>query len=264
MEYRSCPMPDHSRPTPPTSRSPVLRRLRRPLRASVTRSSSVPRSPASSPPTASWDVTARQPDSGTETRRYRAVVVANGHHWDPRWPEPAFPGADTFTGDQIHSHYYKPPTCSPASGCSCSASATRRRHRGGDLAVAERTFMAMRRGAYVFPKFMFGKPSDDLISPFDRGCLAGAAGVMAALLRLTSARSPTTGCRSRTTSCSTPTRPSPRTCWPGSATATSPSSRTSPASRGPRWTSSTAAARSSTSSSTAPATGSASRSWTRP
>ena len=41
-----------------------------------------------------------------ETRRYDALLVANGHHWDPRWPEPAFPGADTFTGEQLHAHSY--------------------------------------------------------------------------------------------------------------------------------------------------------------
>ena len=29
---------------------------------------------------------------GGETRRYDALLVANGHHWNPRWPEPAFPG----------------------------------------------------------------------------------------------------------------------------------------------------------------------------
>ena len=27
-----------------------------------------------------------------ETRHYDHVLVANGHHWDPRWPEPSFPG----------------------------------------------------------------------------------------------------------------------------------------------------------------------------
>jgi cation diffusion facilitator CzcD-associated flavoprotein CzcO len=44
-------------------------------------------------------------DSGEE-RRYDALLVANGHHWDPRWPEPAFPGADGFAGVQMHSHAY--------------------------------------------------------------------------------------------------------------------------------------------------------------
>jgi dimethylaniline monooxygenase (N-oxide forming) len=42
-------------------------------------------------------------DSG-ETREYDALLVANGHHWDARWPEPAFPGADTFAGEQLHAH----------------------------------------------------------------------------------------------------------------------------------------------------------------
>ena len=35
-----------------------------------------------------WTITL---DTG-ESRRYDALLVANGHHWDPRWPEPAFPG----------------------------------------------------------------------------------------------------------------------------------------------------------------------------
>src|ERR687894_2458425 len=45
-------------------------------------------------------------DTG-DTRRYDALLVANGHHWDPRWPEPAFPGSDDFQGVQMHSHDYK-------------------------------------------------------------------------------------------------------------------------------------------------------------
>src|ERR1051326_6683149 len=35
-----------------------------------------------------WQITT---DTG-ETRMYDALMVANGHHWNPRWPEPAFPG----------------------------------------------------------------------------------------------------------------------------------------------------------------------------
>ena len=44
-------------------------------------------------------------DRGT-TRSYDALIVANGHHWDPRWPEPAFPGQDRFAGTQLHAHEY--------------------------------------------------------------------------------------------------------------------------------------------------------------
>ena len=42
-----------------------------------------------------------------ETRRYDAVLVANGHHWDPAWPSPAFSGE--FSGKTLHSHDYKEP-----------------------------------------------------------------------------------------------------------------------------------------------------------
>src|ERR671910_110700 len=51
-----------------------------------------------------WAVTTRGPGGAEQTGRYRAVVVANGHHWDPRWPEPAFPGS--FDGEQMHAHFY--------------------------------------------------------------------------------------------------------------------------------------------------------------
>ena len=111
-----------------------------------------------------WRVTARQRDTGTtRTGRYRAVLVANGHHWDPRYPEPAFPGAGTFTGEQIHSHHYRTPepftgkrvlilgignsACDAATDCS---------------RVAARTLLAMRRGAHVVPKYLFGMPTDHL------------------------------------------------------------------------------------------------------
>ena len=59
-----------------------------------------------------WDVTIDGP-GGRETRRYGAVLVANGHHWDARWPEPAFAGAEEFTGEQIHAHEYREPDVAP-------------------------------------------------------------------------------------------------------------------------------------------------------
>ena len=47
-----------------------------------------------------WEVTL---DDGS-SQTYSAVMVANGHHWNPRWPEPAYPGSDGFTGEQMHAH----------------------------------------------------------------------------------------------------------------------------------------------------------------
>ena len=43
--------------------------------------------------------------AGGPSRLYRGVVIANGHHWDPRWPN--FPG--TFAGQTLHSAEYKTP-----------------------------------------------------------------------------------------------------------------------------------------------------------
>ncbi|MBC6446634.1 flavin-containing monooxygenase [Actinokineospora xionganensis] len=111
-----------------------------------------------------WRVTVRDRDTDERrTAEYGAVVVANGHHWDARWPEPAFPGADTFDGGQTHAHAYKVPD--PYVGkrvlvLGIGNSAT-------DIAVetsrvAQRTFLSMRRGAHVVPKYIFGRPFDRL------------------------------------------------------------------------------------------------------
>jgi hypothetical protein len=111
-----------------------------------------------------WNVTIRQRDTRTmRTERYGAVLVANGHHWDPHYPEPAFPGAGTFTGKQLHSCHYRTPgpfagqrilvlgvgnsACDVAADCS---------------QVAARTLLAMRRGTHIVPRYLFGMPTDHL------------------------------------------------------------------------------------------------------
>jgi cation diffusion facilitator CzcD-associated flavoprotein CzcO len=111
-----------------------------------------------------WEVTV---DSGgsRETNRYRAVLVANGHHWDPRWPEPPFPGSEEFEGEQMHVHHYREPEVLSGKrvlvlGIGNSAT---------DIAVeasriADKTFLAMRRGAYILPKYLAGKPTDESAS----------------------------------------------------------------------------------------------------
>lgn len=113
-----------------------------------------------------WEVTVETRDGPRETDRYRAVLVANGHHWDPRWPEPSYPGSESFAGEQVHVHHYREPEVLRGKrvlvlGIGNSAT---------DIAVessriAEKTFLAMRRGAYVMPKYMNGKPTDEAASP---------------------------------------------------------------------------------------------------
>jgi dimethylaniline monooxygenase (N-oxide forming) len=139
------------------------------------------------PSEAGWEVTIEDAGGARETRRYRAVVVANGHHWDPRWPEPPFPGAEEFDGEQIHVHHYREPDILEGKrvlvlGIGNSAV---------DVAVessriAEKTFLAMRRGAYVLPKFLGGKPIDEASPPVaSRLPLSVQRFFMARLLRLT-------------------------------------------------------------------------------
>jgi dimethylaniline monooxygenase (N-oxide forming) len=95
--------------------------------------------------------------------RADALLVANGHHWDARWPEPMFPGHETFAGRQIHAHDYR----------DSDLFAGRRAlilgmgNSAMDIAVeasyvAEQTFLSARRGAWIMPKYMLGRPSDQL------------------------------------------------------------------------------------------------------
>jgi len=104
-----------------------------------------------------WTITL---ESG-ETRRYDALLIANCHHWNPRWPEPPFPGQ--FDGEQMHSHHYIENTDFGDKnvlvvGIGNSAM---------DIAVessfvARRTFISSRRGAYILPKYLFGRPLDQI------------------------------------------------------------------------------------------------------
>jgi thioredoxin reductase len=143
-----------------------------------------------------WEVTVRGVDGGeAETHAYDHVVVANGHHWDPRWPEPAFPGSEDFPGVQLHVHHYRTPDVLEGNrvlvlGIGNSAT---------DVAVessrvAASTDLAMRRGAHIVPKYMFGIPTDHLTeSPLGRGPFRLQQLGLAALLRLTQGRQPSYG-----------------------------------------------------------------------
>src|SRR3984893_13551233 len=104
-----------------------------------------------------WEVTL----TSGEVRRYDALLVANGHHWDPRWPEPPFPG--NFDGVQMHSHHY----LENGDFRDKNVLVVGIGNSAMDIAVessfvARKTFLSSRRGAYILPKYLFGRPLDQI------------------------------------------------------------------------------------------------------
>jgi len=90
-------------------------------------------------------------------RRYRGVVIANGHNWDPKWPN--YPGS--FAGTSLHSCEYKTPGVLEGKRVLVIGGG----NSGCDIAVesaqhAAATFHSLRRGYHYLPKFVFGRPID--------------------------------------------------------------------------------------------------------
>lgn len=107
-----------------------------------------------------WEITLHD----GSVHRYRALMVANGHHWDPRWPDPPFEGH--FDGSIIHSHYYKTPNpyvdkhvLVLGFGNSAMDIAVETSH------VSAMTYLAVRHGFHIIPKFVLGRPLDQPAIP---------------------------------------------------------------------------------------------------
>ncbi|TVP49449.1 MAG: monooxygenase [Mongoliibacter sp.] len=105
-----------------------------------------------------WEIITEK--AGIEERHtFSHLVVCNGHHWHPRWPE--YPGK--FSGEFIHSHSFK--KAEPFrnkkvlvigggnSACDVAVETSR---------VSAHTAISWRRGYRIIPKFFFGQPSDKI------------------------------------------------------------------------------------------------------
>ncbi|KAF9952687.1 Cyclopentanone 1,2-monooxygenase (CPMO) [Mortierella alpina] len=95
------------------------------------------------------------------------VMMCSGHHWEPRYPE--FPGMDPstqdgYTGDQVHSHFYR------------QADVYRDKtvvvvglgNSGVDVAVElslnqSEVYLSCRRPSWVMPRWLLGRPLDHFL-----------------------------------------------------------------------------------------------------
>jgi dimethylaniline monooxygenase (N-oxide forming) len=115
-----------------------------------------------------WEVTitGEGADGGEEVREYDAILVANGHHWDPRWPEPPFPGE--FDGLEMHAHHYREPSTFEGKRVVVVGGG----NSGVDIARdagdhGEKAFLSLRRGTHVLRKRLGRKrkPIDQTLAP---------------------------------------------------------------------------------------------------
>lgn len=103
-----------------------------------------------------WVVTIEK-FGASSTRVFDALAVCNGHHWQPRMPQ--YPG--NFSGEFIHSHVVKRFSRFAGkrvlvigggnSACDVAVESSR---------VASSVDMSWRRGYWIVPKFMMGRPAD--------------------------------------------------------------------------------------------------------
>jgi hypothetical protein len=110
-----------------------------------------------------WDVTISGARGGgsDRTQRYSAVVVANGHNWSPKMP--TYEGIGDYRGEIIHASQYK--DASQLRGKKVLVIGAG--NTGCDIAVeaaqqAQRCWHSSRRGYWYAPKFVYGKPADQV------------------------------------------------------------------------------------------------------
>jgi cation diffusion facilitator CzcD-associated flavoprotein CzcO len=104
-----------------------------------------------------WEVRWRESDGATASARYTAVLVASGHHWEPRRLDLGLPG--TFVGVQLHSHLYRTAEAFADKNVLVVGIGDSAMDIACDISQASRmTFLTARRGAWIVPKYLGGAP----------------------------------------------------------------------------------------------------------
>jgi len=103
--------------------------------------------------------------AGGESEVVEALVVASGHNDAAKLPDPPYPGA--FAGRQLHALEY--PGADPfrgervmvvGMGNSAMDIASELSHH------AARTLLSVRRGSWIVPKRLLGRPADQVVKPW--------------------------------------------------------------------------------------------------
>jgi cation diffusion facilitator CzcD-associated flavoprotein CzcO len=109
-------------------------------------------------PDGGWEIE----DQAGDVRRFDLLVVANGHHWDPRMA--TFPGE--FSGTSLHSHHYIDPS-TPLDLREQRILVVGLGNSAADITVelSQRSLgntvtLSTRSSAWIVPKYIAGVPAD--------------------------------------------------------------------------------------------------------
>ncbi|MEU8380289.1 SDR family NAD(P)-dependent oxidoreductase [Streptosporangium sp. NPDC048865] len=107
-----------------------------------------------------WELELTGPE-GPYRETVEHLVVANGHNHEPRLPEPPYPG--TFTGTESHAHDYVTPAGFAGKRVLVVGTGNSAMDIAAELADhASAVLLSARRGVWVLPKRLLGRPSDQL------------------------------------------------------------------------------------------------------
>ncbi|KAG0235846.1 hypothetical protein BGW41_000638 [Actinomortierella wolfii] len=90
------------------------------------------------------------------------VMVCSGHHWKPRYPTfPGMEGPDAFTGEQMHSHFYREPSPFKGKNVVIVGLGNSAVDLAVELSMNEcQVYLSARRGNWIAPRWLLGKPLD--------------------------------------------------------------------------------------------------------
>ncbi|HYI35362.1 MAG TPA: NAD(P)-binding domain-containing protein, partial [Thermoleophilaceae bacterium] len=102
---------------------------------------------------------------GGDRERFDALVVANGHNEEAKWPDPPYPGE--FDGRQLHALDYAEAEEFRDQNVLVVGMGNSAMDIATDISlVADRTYLSARHGTWVIPKRLLGRPADQIIKPW--------------------------------------------------------------------------------------------------